>query len=75
MLGNGIYLANRSTKSTNYCLSSKREVPKMLLIVEAALGKRYEAPTAQVKEPPRGNDSVWGKAGHTRIAVASARTS
>ena len=74
MLGNGIYLANRSTKSTNYCSSSKKDVPKMLLIVEAALGKRYEAPTAQVKEPPRGYDSVWGKAGHTRIAVAAPQT-
>jgi poly [ADP-ribose] polymerase len=74
MLGNGIYLANRSTKSTNYCSSSKPEVPKMLLIVEAALGKRYEAPTAQVKEPPRGYDSVWGKAGYTRFAVAAPQT-
>jgi poly [ADP-ribose] polymerase len=74
MLGNGIYLANRSTKSTNYCSSSKKDVPKMLLIVEAALGKRYEAPTAQVKEPPRGYDSVWGKAGHTRIAAAAPQT-
>ncbi|HST03672.1 MAG TPA: WGR domain-containing protein [Chloroflexia bacterium] len=74
MLGNGIYLANKSTKSTNYCSSSKRDVPKMLLVVEAALGKRYEAPTAQVKEPPRGYDSVWGKAGHTRLAAQAQQT-
>ncbi|HKP53698.1 MAG TPA: WGR domain-containing protein [Chloroflexia bacterium] len=68
MLGNGIYLANKSTKSSNYCLSSRPTVPCMLLIVEAALGNRYVAPEmALLNEPPIGYDSVWGKAGVTRI--------
>jgi poly [ADP-ribose] polymerase len=68
MLGNGIYLANRASKSTNYCANSKRDIPRMLLVVEAALGKRYVAPQAGAyTSPPRGHDSVWGKAGHTSI--------
>jgi poly [ADP-ribose] polymerase len=67
MLGNGIYLANRASKSTNYCQSGRRGVPRMLFLVEAALGNAYVAPKADgYNKPPSGYDSVWGKAGHTR---------
>jgi predicted DNA-binding WGR domain protein len=69
MLGNGIYLANRASKSTNYCSTSAPNVPRMLLVVEAALGNAYVAPHASgIGGPPSGYDSVWGKAGHTSIA-------
>jgi poly [ADP-ribose] polymerase 2/3/4 len=68
MLGNGIYLANVATKSANYCSSSRKSVPRMLLVVEAALGKCFVAPEARsLNRPPLRHDSVWGKAGHTRI--------
>lgn len=67
MLGNGIYLANRASKSTNYCQSGRQGVPRMLFLVEAALGNAYVAPRADgYDRPPAGYDSVWGKAGHTR---------
>lgn len=68
MLGNGIYLANKASKSANYCQASKRGVPYMLFVVEAALGNAYIAPRASAfNGPPHGYDSVWGKAGHTSI--------
>jgi len=68
MLGNGIYLANKASKSANYCLSSRPSVPNMLLVVEAALGNSYVAPeTMLLNGPPPGYDSVWGKAGYTQI--------
>jgi poly [ADP-ribose] polymerase len=68
MLGNGIYLADRSSKSTNYCSARRSGVPQMLLVVESALGNAYVAPdAAPFDRPPDGYDSVWGKAGYTRI--------
>jgi poly [ADP-ribose] polymerase 2/3/4 len=68
MLGNGIYLADKSSKSANYCSASRPTVPRMLLVVEAALGNCYVAPEAKAfNAPPPGYDSVWGKAGKTHI--------
>jgi predicted DNA-binding WGR domain protein len=68
MLGNGIYLANKSSKSANYCATRRAGVPNMLLVVEAALGKCYVAPqAAPFDSPPVGYDSVCGIAGRTRI--------
>ena len=68
MLGNGIYLADKSSKSANYCSASRATVPRMLLVVEAALGKCYVAPDAKPFDaPPAGYNSVWGKAGKTHI--------
>jgi poly [ADP-ribose] polymerase len=67
MFGNGIYLANRASKSTNYCAAGRAGYPNMLFVVEAALGKTYFAPTSKgYNKPPAGYDSVCGKAGHTR---------
>lgn len=68
MLGSGIYLANKASKSANYCMASRRGLPGMLLVVEAALGKCYVAPRAEAyNAPPRGYDSVMGMAGRTSI--------
>jgi poly [ADP-ribose] polymerase len=67
MLGNGIYFANKASKSTNYCSNTSYSAPYMLLIAEAALGNMYIAPQATgYNSPPSGYDSVFGKAGHTR---------
>jgi poly [ADP-ribose] polymerase len=67
MFGNGIYLANRASKSTNYCAAGRAGYPNMLFVVEAALGKTYVAPTSKgYNKPPAGYDSVCGKAGHTK---------
>jgi poly [ADP-ribose] polymerase len=71
MFGNGIYLANRASKSTNYCAAGRSGFPNMLFVVEAALGNAYMAPTAKsFNKPPAGHDSVWGKAGHTKAWAA-----
>ena len=67
MFGDGIYFANKCTKSANYCRASRPGVPQMLFLADVALGKRYVAPKAMadLQAPPAGYDSVWGKAGHT----------
>ena len=68
MFGNGIYLANKATKSGLYCSSSARSIPNMMLVTEAALGEAFAAPQAAMYDaPPRGFDSVWGKAGYTSL--------
>jgi poly [ADP-ribose] polymerase len=67
MFGDGIYFANKCTKSTNYCSVSRRGVPHMLFLADVALGKPFVAKEAMtgLKAAPAGHDSVWGKAGHT----------
>ncbi len=67
MFGDGIYFANKCTKSANYCMVSKRGVPHMLFLAEVALGKQFVAKEAMtsLKAAPTGYHSVWGKAGHT----------
>ncbi len=68
MLGNGIYFANKASKSTNYCNSSSYQIPQMLFVAEVALGKMYTAHNADPysNEPPAGYDSVFGKANYTK---------
>jgi predicted DNA-binding WGR domain protein len=71
MLGDGIYFASKSSKSTNYCSSSSGN-PQMLLLSEVSLGRMYEAPDSRhYTEPPKGYDSVWGVKGKTRIYGSS----
>lgn len=72
MLGNGIYLANTASKSANYCSTRRSGIPRMLLLVEAALGRCYVAPEAKAyNSPPLFHDSLCGGAGHTRIGGLS----
>jgi predicted DNA-binding WGR domain protein len=71
MFGNGIYLANRSSKSINYCAVGRAGFPNMMFVVEAALGNSYVATSAKgFNKPPRGYDSVCGRAGHTKAWAA-----
>jgi poly [ADP-ribose] polymerase 2/3/4 len=68
MFGHGIYFANKATKSTNYCSVRGRNVPHFLFLADVAIGKSYVAREAMsdLREAPRGHDSVLGKAGHTK---------
>lgn len=68
MFGDGIYLADQASKSTNYCSSNGRGVPHFLFLANAALGKMWVAPAANntLKAAPDGHDSVWGKGNFTR---------
>lgn len=67
MFGHGVYFANQSTKSANYCSTRRRSVPNMLFLADVAIGQPFVAKEAMpdLAAPPRGYDSVWGKAGHT----------
>lgn len=67
MMGHGIYFANMASKSINYCASRRRGAPLFLLLAEVAVGRTYLAPEpmSDLREPPRGYDSVTGKAGFT----------
>jgi poly [ADP-ribose] polymerase len=67
MFGHGIYFANKATKSTNYCSVRGRGVPHFLFLADVAIGKSYVAREAMsdLREAPKGHDSVLGKAGHT----------
>ena len=67
MFGHGIYFANKATKSTNYCSVRGRSVPHFLFLADVAIGKSYVAREAMsdLREAPKGHDSVLGKAGHT----------
>jgi poly [ADP-ribose] polymerase len=67
MFGHGIYFANKATKSTNYCSVRGRRVPHFLFLADVAIGTSYIAREAMsdLREAPKGHDSVLGKAGHT----------
>jgi poly [ADP-ribose] polymerase len=67
MFGHGIYFANTSTKSANYCSVRSRAAPRFLFLADVAIGRVFVAPAARndLRAPPDGYDSVLGKAGHT----------
>ena len=67
MFGHGIYFANKCSKSANYCSTRRPGVPHFMFLAQVALGNPYVAPDAMsdLREPPPGHDSVWGKEGHT----------
>ncbi|KAL0212220.1 hypothetical protein RCL1_005846 [Eukaryota sp. TZLM3-RCL] len=64
MFGKGIYLANMSTKSANYCHPQRTEDGNMegtLYLCEAKLGKTKQFHDAQYMEKPHtGSDCTWG---------------
>ena len=67
MFGNGVYFANKSSKSTQYCSRRGYNSPHMLFIAQVDLGNMYVAPHADssYRSAPAGYDSVWGKANVT----------
>jgi poly [ADP-ribose] polymerase len=75
MFGNGLYFANQSSKSLQYCdglfwangTSSKKKV--YMFMATVALGK-YEVPvgpTGDHGRPQKGYDSFWAKAGTSLV--------
>ena len=68
MFGHGVYFANKCTKSVNYCSVRRRNGPQFLFLADVAIGKAFVAKDAMsdLRAAPRGHDSVWGKAGHTK---------
>lgn len=64
MLGRGIYFADRSSKSIQYCRGQNMRV---VFLADVKVGNMYEAPKADqsFRQPPAGYDSVLGAAGRT----------
>ena len=75
LFGDGVYFANRSTKSLNYAYGfwdggSRDESPFMFL-ANVALGKQFIAKNCDKENyPVRGYDSVYGKANQTSMGYS-----
>eukprot|EP00741_Cyanophora_paradoxa_P007542 tig00001154_g7294.t2 len=74
MFGKGIYFANMSSKSANYCYPSEQNNVGLVLLSEVALGRCQELTEADpsIKRPARGFHSVHG-AGETTPDPAGER--
>lgn len=72
MFGQGLYFANQSTKSLNYCdgmywNSSKKQDKIYMFIADVAMGN-YQVPDGnRSKKPSNGYDSYWAKPGQSGI--------
>ena len=62
MFGKGVYLADMSSKSANYCCTSQANPTGILLLCEAALGDMNEKLSADyyASNLPQGKHSTWG---------------
>jgi len=66
MFGKGIYLADMSSKSANYCVSEESGGTALLLLCEAELGDPVlelinDSSTAGEDALAKGMSSTWGK--------------
>merc|ERR1712029_871720 len=62
MFGKGVYFADMSSKSANYCYASPKNPWGLLLLCEVALGKENQLMAADYKADklPKGKNSVKG---------------
>ncbi|XP_045534555.1 poly [ADP-ribose] polymerase-like [Papilio machaon] len=61
MFGKGIYFADMSSKSANYCFANKSNDTGFVLLCEVALGEMKKCYAAQnIKKLAEGTHSVWG---------------
>lgn len=64
MFGKGLYFADSSSKSANYCFATEEEPDGLLVLCDVALGKQYLRLEAQYEAPSKsrrkGCDSTWG---------------
>ena len=65
MFGKGVYFANMSSKSANYCFATQQQPTGVLLLCDVALGKQYERFSAEYEADRSCRkakmDSTWGK--------------
>lgn len=72
MFGQGLYFANQSTKSLNYCdgmywNNSQKKDKIYMFIADVALGN-YQVPSrSRSKKPDKGYDSYWAQPGKSGI--------
>ncbi|KAJ1954766.1 hypothetical protein GGI12_005719 [Dipsacomyces acuminosporus] len=73
MFGDGLYFANQSTKSLNYCDgglwtgNSREKNTIYMFLASVAMGKSFVPPGPVSTPPPEGYDSYWAKAGESRV--------
>jgi len=64
MFGKGVYFADSSSKSANYCFATEEEPDGMLVLCNVAVGTQYKRLEAQYeassKSKKKGCDSTWG---------------
>eukprot|EP01102_Stenamoeba_stenopodia_P015090 TRINITY_DN5107_c0_g1_i1.p1 TRINITY_DN5107_c0_g1~~TRINITY_DN5107_c0_g1_i1.p1 ORF type:complete len:682 (-),score=251.83 TRINITY_DN5107_c0_g1_i1:117-2162(-) len=64
MFGKGLYFADMSSKSANYCFASKENPYGLLLLVQVAVGSTYDLTAAKyVTKLPAGTHSTKGCGG------------
>jgi len=65
MFGKGVYFADCSSKSANYCFANKQSSVGILLLSEVSLGGAYERLAAEYEAAPAcrkaGKQHTWGK--------------
>jgi poly [ADP-ribose] polymerase len=65
MFGKGVYFANMSSKSANYCFASTQASTGVLLLCDVALGKQYERLSSEYNADSACKKakchSTWGK--------------
>eukprot|EP00755_Sulcionema_specki_P015543 Sspe_Gene.9738::Locus_3279_Transcript_1_1_Confidence_1.000_Length_2860::g.9738::m.9738/K10798/PARP; poly [ADP-ribose] polymerase len=62
MFGKGVYFADMSSKSANYCYTTSEKTNGCMLLSEVALGKSFECTKAHyVDKLPKGTLSCFGK--------------
>ncbi|KAJ1939815.1 hypothetical protein FBU59_003997, partial [Linderina macrospora] len=73
MFGDGLYFANQSTKSLNYCdggywTGNSQNKPKVYMFLASVAMGKYFVPNGPVSSPPpKGYDSYWAKAGESCV--------
>ena len=64
MFGKGVYFADSSSKSANYCFATEDEPDGLLVLCDVSLGSQYKRLEAQYEAPSqcrrKGFDSTWG---------------
>lgn len=61
MFGKGVYFADMSSKSANYCYPNREKTTGLMLLSEVALGNVYELTQAEyMDKAPQGFDSTKG---------------
>ncbi|CAN6675193.1 hypothetical protein TRVA0_116S00100 [Trichomonascus vanleenenianus] len=73
MFGDGLYFANQSTKSLNYCDgglwtgNTRNKDSIYMFLASVAMGNPFTPPGPVSKPPPKGYDSYCAKAGESHI--------
>ena len=75
MFGKGVYFADSSSKSANYCFATEDEPDGLLVLCDVALGKQYKRLEAQYeacsKCKKKGFDSTWGVGQHAPLLTTT----